>query len=94
MNGSAGKKKSNARYYVPVAAVAAGTVTARLAWRRLLRRGLPLQYDQVALPALDQPVEILRDTWGVPHIYACSVARSLFCPGIRPCARSPVSDGY
>ncbi len=70
MSDSSGKKKSKARYYLPLAAAAAGALGARVAWRRLLRRSLPPKFKRVALPVLSDPVEILRDSWGVPHIYA------------------------
>jgi penicillin amidase len=37
--------------------------------------------EQVRLPGLSQPVEILRDRWGVPHIYARSTADLFFAQG-------------
>jgi penicillin G amidase len=36
----------------------------------LLLLGLALHADDVRIPGLQRPVEILRDRWGVPHIYA------------------------
>lgn len=81
MSESAEKDKSHTRYYLSVAALAAGALGAGMAWRRLLRRGLPPQFDRVVLPALDQPVEVLRDTWGVPHIYAQSTHDLFFAQG-------------
>jgi len=36
---------------------------------------------EIAAPGLQQPVEILRDTWGVPHIYAKTVADLFFAQG-------------
>jgi penicillin G amidase len=81
MSDSAEKKKSNARYYVPLAAAAAGALAARVAWRRLLRRSLPPRFDQTALPGLNDPVEILRDAWGVPHIYARSAPDLFYAQG-------------
>jgi penicillin G amidase len=80
MNNSPGNKKSNARYYIP-AAVAAGALGARLAWRRIMNRGLLPQYAQIAVPALDHSVEILRDNWAVPHIYASSMHDLFFAQG-------------
>ncbi len=35
-----------------------------------LRKSLPQTRGQLTLSQLQQPVEVLRDTWGVPHIYA------------------------
>ena len=81
MSEPSAKKKSSALYYIPAAAVAAGALGARLAWRRLLRRSLPPQYEQIAVPALDRSVEILRDQWGVPHIYAGSKRDLFFAQG-------------
>lgn len=73
--------KSKARYYVSAAAVAAGALGARLAWRRLLKRGLPARYSQITVRGIERPVEILRDVWGVPHIYADSAPDLFFAQG-------------
>jgi len=35
----------------------------------------------LALPGLRQPVEVIRDTWGVPHIYASNVHDLFFAQG-------------
>jgi len=35
-----------------------------------LRRPLPRTSGQLALPGLAAPVQVVRDRWGVPHIYA------------------------
>ena len=37
--------------------------------------------EQVTLPGLEKPVEILRDRWGVPHIYAQSSNDLFFAQG-------------
>ena len=37
--------------------------------------------EQVTLPGLEKPVEILRDRWGVPHIYAQSTGDLFFAQG-------------
>jgi penicillin amidase len=39
-----------------------------------LRRPLTQTSGQIRLPGLDAPVQILRDRWGVPHIYARTTA--------------------
>jgi penicillin amidase len=39
-----------------------------------LRRPLAQTSGQIKLPGLDAPVQILRDRWGVPHIYARTTA--------------------
>lgn len=36
---------------------------------------------QIALPGLKEPVEVLRDRWGVPHIYAKSADDLFFAQG-------------
>src|SRR4030042_1984228 len=36
------------------------------------RRRLPTITGTLTLPGLDAPVEVLRDRWGVPHLYASS----------------------
>ncbi|MBD0290003.1 MAG: penicillin acylase family protein [Thermoleophilia bacterium] len=43
-----------------------------IAW--LARRSLPRTRGRLALACLDEPVEILRDRWGIPHIYGRSRA--------------------
>src|SRR6266700_2893627 len=40
-----------------------------------------LRAETVALPGLHKPVEILRDRWGVPHIYAQTVDDLFFAQG-------------
>lgn len=42
---------------------------------------LPAFAEQVALPGLRQPVEILRDKWGIPHIYAQTTEDLFFAQG-------------
>ena len=37
--------------------------------------------DSIRIPALDRQVEILRDRWGVPHIYASTVHDLFFAQG-------------
>lgn len=45
----------------------------------VLAAGLGAQ--QYRLPGLNQPVEILRDTWGIPHIYAQTQPDLFFAQG-------------
>jgi len=56
---------------VLVVAVAAGLFLL------ITRSPLPQTSGSIAIAGLDGPVEILRDEWGVPHIYA-STTRDLF----------------
>ena len=37
--------------------------------------------DAIRIPGLDQQVEILRDRWGVPHIYASTTHDLFFAQG-------------
>jgi len=36
---------------------------------------------EISLPGLKEPVEVLRDRWGVPHIYAKNAADLFFAQG-------------
>jgi penicillin amidase len=62
---------------VPV--VAAGLLAAGGYW--YLRQSLPQTTGVLRLAGLDAPVEILRDAYGVPHIYARSVDDAYFALG-------------
>src|SRR5947209_20295990 len=42
---------------------------------------LGLHAETVAVPGLRKPVEILRDRWGVPHIYAQTLEDLFFAQG-------------
>lgn len=46
-----------------------------------LRRPLPQTRGTVRLPGLKGPVEVIRDRWGVPHIYADSSEDLFFAQG-------------
>ncbi len=65
------------------AGLTAGGIAAL--WYRLLRRPLPRTQGTLTLDGLEQPVEIRRDRWGVPHV-AATTRRDLwfgqgFCHG-------------
>jgi penicillin G amidase len=47
----------------------------------LILAALTLRAETVAAPGLQKPVEILRDRWGVPHIYAQTVEDLFFAQG-------------
>ncbi|MEP7200149.1 MAG: penicillin acylase family protein, partial [Chloroflexota bacterium] len=49
--------------------------------RLFMRRSLPQVDGTLTLDGLRAPVEIIRDTWGVPHIYAQSMDDLLFAQG-------------
>ena len=46
-----------------------------------LRRSLPLVEGQVSLPGLTGPVEVLRDRFGIPHIFAAAPEDASFALG-------------
>ena len=61
---------SRARIAGIVLGAAAGVAgTAAVAALRLPR---PRTAGALRLPGLSAPVEVLRDRWGIPHIYACT----------------------
>lgn len=47
----------------------------------LSKRSLPVTRGKLSLPGLSDPVEILRDRWGVPHIYASNQNDAVFAQG-------------
>ena len=55
---------------VALGAIAGLTGLTGVAALTALRRPLARTSGQVSLPGLAAPVQILRDRWGVPHIYA------------------------
>lgn len=69
------------RWLLPLAGLAAGALAARLAWRRLLTRALPPRNGRISADGLHQPVEVIRDRWGVPHIYAADAHDLFFAQG-------------
>ena len=49
--------------------------------KEVARRGLPPVEGEVRAPGLEAPVEVIRDGWGVPHIYARSLHDAWFAQG-------------
>src|SRR3954453_1402237 len=62
-----------------VVAAVAGSVLASGVF--LFGAGGTIRQEQRTLPGLKQPVEILRDRWGVPHIYAQNTDDLFFANG-------------
>jgi penicillin amidase len=62
-------------------ALGAATGLAGAGLLAALRRPLPRLDGRLALPDLGGPVEVLRDRWGVPHIYAGSHADLFMAQG-------------
>jgi penicillin amidase len=54
-------------------------VRSALTW--LSRRQLPQTTGTVVVDGLQAPVDILRDRWGVPHIYAANTPDAMFAQG-------------
>ena len=65
---------------LPVVA-AAGALGATVATRRLMRRPVPQPSGRAVLDGLHAPVEVIRDPWGVPHIYAANNDDLFFAQG-------------
>ncbi len=61
--------------------VLAAGVAAGGAWA-LLRRGLPRTGGELQLDGLHGPVEILRDRWGVPHIFTGDIHDLYFAQAV------------
>lgn len=57
------------------------TAAAGLTLYYLIFRPLPQADGKIALPGLQKPVRILRDQWGLPHIYAENLEDLLFAQG-------------
>src|SRR6185369_4364799 len=62
--------------YTLLAGLAAG-----LAAYAYLRQSLPRTMGEIVVAGLSQPVEVLRDAYGIPHIYAASLEDAHFALG-------------
>lgn len=49
--------------------------------RSISRRRLPQTQGSLPIGGIEAPVEVLRDRWGIPHIYARSAGDALFAQG-------------
>ena len=49
--------------------------------KTLAQQSLSKLDGEISIPGLHQPVEVIRDKWGVPHIYAKSVDDLFFAQG-------------
>ncbi|HMT22155.1 MAG TPA: penicillin acylase family protein, partial [Promineifilum sp.] len=65
---------------LPVA-LAAGALGTAVALRRLMRHPVPPPDGRLSVDGLHAPVEIIRDEWGVPHIYAADAHDLFFAQG-------------
>jgi len=72
----------DARDPAPPGATAPETASREVVWLAELAAASLASLDgELTLPGIDAPVEILRDAWGVPHIYAASTPDLFFAQG-------------
>jgi len=64
-----------------VLGLALGAAVGGVAVYSLLRRSVPCSKGSVRLKGLDSAVEVIRDRWGLPHIYAGSLRDAIFAQG-------------
>ena len=64
-----------------VLGLALGAAVGGAAVYSLLRRSVPCSKGSVRLKGLDSAVEVIRDRWGLPHIYAGSLRDAIFAQG-------------
>lgn len=62
-----------------IGATVAGVAGAGYYW--FFRRPLPQTHGALKLKGLHEPVEVLRDQWGIPHIYAHNAPDLFFSQG-------------
>jgi penicillin G amidase len=65
---------------LPVA-IAAGAIGVTVVARRVMRRPVPKPAGHAFVNGLRAPVEIVRDEWGVPHLYATNDIDLFFAQG-------------
>ena len=58
------------------------------------RMRLPQVKGTLSIKGLEAPVEVLRDKWGVAHIYAQKCQGCAFCPGFCACPGTSLADGF
>src|SRR5512139_210867 len=63
------------------AAYQAASSLAVLATHRLLNQTKPRYNGSLRMKGLSAPVEVLRDRWGIPHIYAQNTPDLIFAQG-------------
>ena len=90
-----------------VVVLIAGALPRQETFDALARSSLARIEGRQAIPGLRDSVRVIRDRWGVPHIYAQNIddlflarrvatqtAVGVFCKGIRPGAGSALADGH
>ena len=56
------------------------------------RAALPPVEGELEVPGLHEPVEVLRDRWGIPYLSAASTGRPVVRAGVRPGLGAAVPD--
>ena len=56
-------------------------ITAAGAGAYLIRRAFPVTSGRLAVAGLQEPVEVIRDRWGIPHVFARNTHDLLFAQG-------------
>lgn len=56
-------------------------IVIKSAVKRKAKNALPLTSGEIIVPGVSKPVEVIRDKWGVPHIYASNFNDLLFAQG-------------
>lgn len=71
------------KWYLALCAAGVGSAAAAVAYatRRVMYNALPTVEGQKTVCGLHKPVEVLRDAWGVPHIYAQNEEDLFFAQG-------------
>ena len=75
------------------AGCAAGESGAPASLDELAQEVLATIDGELAVPGLREPVEVIRDEWGVPHIYAQNDDDLFFAQGYVMAPGSAVADG-
>jgi len=81
MQGIRSKKVIRIVIVALVVAVVLVLIGGYLFFYDLTRGPLPQHEGEVTVTGLDYPVEILRDEWGIPHIYASNMHDLIFAQG-------------
>ncbi len=74
-------QKKQRRIYMAIFYDFLGSVT-KLGLEKLSQRNLPKTQGNIKLKGLKESVEIIRDEWGIPHIYAKNTEDLVFAQGL------------
>jgi penicillin amidase len=68
-------------FFSLLSAAGVGVTGLAIGWRYLLQRSVSRNSGQLRIRGISNPVEIIRDKWGVPHIYAKNEQDLFFAQG-------------